>query len=45
MKSILDQAVKAVFDNPLIGEAKIDDLTLMSFGSHENFYRDLKKAL
>ena len=70
MKSIVDEAVKAVLDNPLVGEAKIGDLqgiyvykfrmnnmlmllaytftqcdlTLMSFGSHENFYRDLKKA-
>ena len=67
----LDKAVKSVFQNPGIGEAKIGDLQgvqvykfksqrqqmllayeivdsflyLYTFGSYENFYRDLKRYL
>lgn len=67
----LDQAVKSIFQNPSIGDAKIGDLQgvqvykfksqnqqillayeivewilyLYTFGSHENFYRDLKRYL
>ena len=67
----LDNAVRAIMADPLIGENKVGDLagisvykfrmsnqltllaytydngtitlTLFAFGSHENFYRDLKK--
>jgi mRNA-degrading endonuclease RelE of RelBE toxin-antitoxin system len=65
----LDEAVRSVFNNPMIGEMKVGDLQgirvyrfksrkhqillayevidstlyLYSFGSHENFYRNLKK--
>jgi mRNA-degrading endonuclease RelE of RelBE toxin-antitoxin system len=70
-KKILDEAVKQVADNPLIGVQKRGDLsflrvykfkmqqqqallayiyddekiivTLLTVGSHENFYRDLKR--
>lgn len=70
-KKDLDSAVKAICENPDIGEAKvgdlagvsvykfkmnkqlvllaysIDDMTitlyLLKLGSHENFYRDLKR--
>ncbi len=67
----LDIAVKAILNNPLVGDTKIGDLQgiqvykfksnnqqfllayevidltpyLYAFGSHENFYRDLKKYL
>ncbi len=69
----LNQAIKAIANNPLAGEAKKGDLAgvrvykynhiqqqlllaylfdkandqiiLMGHGSHENFYRDLKKQL
>ncbi len=69
-KKVLDNAIKEIINNPLIGEQKKGDLanlrvykfhmvgqltllaysfndntvtlTLISFGSHENFYRDLK---
>ena len=67
----LDKAVKLIFQNPNIGDAKIGDLQgvqvykfnsqnqqillayevvestlyLYTFGSHENFYRDLKRYL
>ena len=70
MKKILDDAVKTVVINPLIGQPKLGDLegvyvhkfhlqnqlillayvftetelTLLSFGAHENFYRDLKRT-
>jgi len=70
-KQVLDEAVKQVADNPLIGTQKRGDLsflrvykfkmqqqqallaysyddekiivTLLAVGSHENFYRDLKR--
>jgi len=70
-KKVLDEAVKQVADNPLIGVQKRGDLsflrvykfkmqqqqallayayddekiivTLLAVGSHENFYRDLKR--
>lgn len=70
-KRDLNQAIKALMDDPLIGEQKKGDLSflrvykfkmakqltllgysyqdgtvvleLMSLGSHENFYRDIKK--
>jgi len=70
-KADLDKAVKAIVDNPDIGEPKAGDLvgisvykfkmvgqltllaykyedqtitlTLLALGTHENFYRDLKK--
>ncbi len=67
----LDEAVKAVFNDPTIGDMKVGDLQgvqvykfkskkqqillayevinsilyLYTFGSHENFYRNLKKYL
>lgn len=72
-KTCLDNAVKALVSNPLLGEEKIGDLSnirvykfrmidqltllaykynkeefsiiLLSLGSHENFYRDLKTQL
>ena len=67
----LDQAVRAISENPVIGEAKAGDLAgvrvykfrlssqlcllayrivdeerikLLTFGPHENFYRDLKRV-
>jgi mRNA-degrading endonuclease RelE of RelBE toxin-antitoxin system len=71
-KKDLDNAVRAVIDNPDIGMPKVGDLsgvsvhkfkmakqpallaymyeektitlTLLSLGTHENFYRDLKKS-
>jgi mRNA-degrading endonuclease RelE of RelBE toxin-antitoxin system len=71
-KKDLDKAVRAVMDNPGIGDAKRGDLagvfvhkfkmvgqltllaytwqgqtltlTLLALGTHENFYRDLKKS-
>lgn len=71
-KQDLDKAVKALVENPNIGEPKVGDLTgisvykfkmvkqltllayhyedetltlsLLALGSHENFYRDLKKS-
>jgi mRNA-degrading endonuclease RelE of RelBE toxin-antitoxin system len=70
-KAALDEAVRAITQNPEIGEMKRGDLAgvrvhkyrhnsqqlllayrvapeedaikLLSFGSHENFYRDLKR--
>ena len=70
-KNSLDDAVKAIMDNPAIGQIKTGDLasvqvykykhkskqfllayrfvkdelllTLLALGSHENFYRDLKR--
>ncbi|WP_411725623.1 type II toxin-antitoxin system RelE/ParE family toxin [Methyloglobulus sp.] len=70
-KVVLDNAVKALIENPEAGVLKIGDLsgvrvykfkvnlnrmllaylynkdidtpTLLAYGSHENFYRDLKK--
>lgn len=70
-KEDLDKAVKALIENPLLGEQKKGDLSfmrvykfkmvkqltllgysyedgtvvleLLTFGSHENFYRDAKK--
>jgi mRNA-degrading endonuclease RelE of RelBE toxin-antitoxin system len=70
-KKELDQAVKEIMNNPLVGEEKVGDLigirvhkyhmikqlmllayqydhndpsiTLLALGTHENFYRDLKK--
>lgn len=70
-KSDLDQAIKELIINPLIGQSKKGDLTflrvykfkmarqltllgynfdkasqtleLMALGSHENFYRDIKR--
>ena len=70
-KQALDEAVKAIADNPLIGVQKRGDLSflrvykfnmlqqqallaysyddgkliikLLAIGSHENFYRDLKR--
>lgn len=70
-KQDLDNAVKALIENPLLGEPKKGDLSfmrvykfkmvkqltllgysyedgtvvleLLTFGSHENFYRDAKK--
>jgi mRNA-degrading endonuclease YafQ of YafQ-DinJ toxin-antitoxin module len=70
-KAVLDNAVKALLENPEADELKIGDfsgiriykfkvnlnrmllayfynkefdtLTLLAYGSHENFYRDLKK--
>lgn len=72
-KQELDQAVRAIMENPAIGEQKIGDLdflrvykfrmnnqltllgysyeedrivlTLLALGSHENFYRDMKRSL
>lgn len=71
-KSDLDQAVRAIMEEPAIGQAKTGDLstilvykfnmvkqqtllaytyqdqtitlTLLALGTHENFYRDLKKT-
>ena len=70
-KAALDEAVRAVLDDPAIGEPKVGDLAgvrvykfklnrqlallayevleqdgvlkLLALGSHENFYRDLKR--
>lgn len=70
-KKDLDKAVKAIVENPNIGDEKVGDLsgisvykfqmvkqltllaykyedqtitlTLLALGTHENFYRDLKK--
>ena len=70
-KQDLDEAVKAIMNDPSLGEMKVGDLvgirvykfkmvkqltllaytfeediitlTLLALGSHENFYRDLKK--
>jgi len=70
-KKDVDAAVRAIMENPLVGESKAGDLagifvykfkmvkqltllayayqekvvtlTLLALGSHENFYRDLKK--
>lgn len=68
-KKVLDSAVQAIADKPLIGDRKTGDLkgvhvykfsmmkqqillayiykkgtfTLLVFGSHENFYRSLKR--
>lgn len=69
-KAVLDEAVRAIAQDPDIGEAKVGDLAgvqvhkfrmdhllcllayrvldentlkLLMFGSHENFYRDLKR--
>lgn len=66
----LDSAVRAIAENPMLGEAKVGDLAgvrvfkfrmtkqlcllaysqidddtiqLLAVGSHENFYRDLKR--
>lgn len=67
----LDDAIKTIYENPMIGEAKVGDLVgvsvykfkmdkqpvllaysvddmtvtlyLLKLGSHENFYRDLKR--
>ncbi len=72
-KSELDQAVKAIAENPFLGEQKKGDLdflqvykfrmnnqltllaysyeeeiitlTLLDVGSHENFYRDIKRSI
>jgi mRNA-degrading endonuclease YafQ of YafQ-DinJ toxin-antitoxin module len=72
-KKLLDNAVKALIENPEAGDLKIGDLsgvrvykfkvnlnimllaykysndtvtlTLLAYGSHENFYRDLKKII
>lgn len=72
-KSELDQAVKAIAENPFLGEQKRGDLdflqvykfrmnnqltllaysyeeeiitlTLLDVGSHENFYRDIKRSI
>ena len=67
----LDNAVKTIYENPDIGDIKVEDLQgiqiykfkamnnqillayevdrhtlhLYAFGSHENFYRNLKKHL
>lgn len=69
-KAELDSAVRAIAEDPLLGEAKLGDLAgvrvfkfrmnrqlcllaytqvdentvgLLALGSHENFYRDLKR--
>ncbi len=69
-KAELDQAVRVISADPIIGETKVGDLAgvrihkfrmsnqlcllayrildeetvkLLTFGSHENFYRDLKR--
>lgn len=69
-KRDLDSAVRAIAENPMLGEAKVGDLAgvrvfkfrmtkqlcllaysqigddtiqLLALGSHENFYRDLKR--
>ncbi|MFM2477319.1 type II toxin-antitoxin system RelE/ParE family toxin [Celerinatantimonas sp. MCCC 1A17872] len=72
-KADLDQAVRELMENPLLGEQKKGDLLflrvykfkmvkqltllgysyedgtvtleLLTFGSHENFYRDIKREL
>jgi mRNA interferase RelE/StbE len=71
LKTELDEAVRAISEDPAIGEAKVGDLAgirvykfrlsnqpcllayrvldaetlkLLTFGPHENFYRDLKRA-
>ena len=70
-KAELDEAVRAIAENPVLGEAKVGDLAgvrvfkfrlsnqlcllaytqvdeetikLLALGSHENFYRDLKRS-
>ncbi len=71
-KKAVDEAVKAIMANPLIGDTKVGDLagilvhkfkmtkqltllaysyqddvvtlTLLALGTHENFYRDLKRS-
>ena len=70
-KQELDQAIRALMLDPMLGEAKVGDLLgvrvykfrmgnqlcllayrpidpdtlrLLTFGAHENFYRDLKRA-
>ena len=70
-KADLDAAVRAIADNPVVGEAKLGDLAgvrmlkfrlgnqpcliaylqedaetikLLAMGSHENFYRELKRS-
>jgi mRNA interferase RelE/StbE len=69
-KAALDEVVRQISNDPMIGEAKLGDLAgvrvfkfriknqlcllayrqidsdtvkLLTFGSHENFYRDLKR--
>ncbi len=45
-KEDLDEAIKQLMADPLLGEQNEDGtvtLELMALGSHENFYRDLKK--
>jgi mRNA-degrading endonuclease YafQ of YafQ-DinJ toxin-antitoxin module len=72
-KKLLDDAVKALIENPEAGDVKVGDLSgvrvykfkvnmdmmllaykhdkeankliLLAYGSHENFYRDLKKLI
>jgi len=72
-KSELDQAIKTIANDPVVGEQKKGDLdflwvykfrmnnqltllaysfeesvltlTLLALGSHENFYRDIKRTL
>ena len=70
-KLVLDEAVRAISNDPAIGDAKVGDLAgvrvhkfritnqmylvayrligdealkLLALGSHENFYRDLKRG-
>ena len=70
-KTELDEAVRAIAENPALGDAKVGDLAgvrvfkfrlnnqlcllaysqvdeetikLLALGSHENFYRDLKRS-
>jgi mRNA-degrading endonuclease RelE of RelBE toxin-antitoxin system len=70
-KAELDEAVRAIAESPVLGEAKVGDLAgvrvfkfrlsnqlcllaysqvdeetikLLALGSHENFYRDLKRS-
>ena len=71
LKQELDQAIRALMLDPMLGEAKVGDLIgvrvykfrmgnqlcllayrpidadtlrLLTFGAHENFYRDLKRV-
>ena len=71
-KSVLDDAVRQLIENPVLGELRgdlasvrvykfkfnidkmllayfyqpdIETITLLAYGSHENFYRDLKKNI
>lgn len=72
-KKDLDSAIKAIIENPAIGQTKVGDLagvcvykfrmvnqlallaycydkakltlTLLTFGSHKNFYRDIKNII